>query len=297
MTLPPPLAAEVEGALGGRIIGLHPVSGGCINQGARLTTDRGDAWFLKWNPSAPPGMFDAEARGLRALGGAAALRVPSVRAIGTRWLLLEWIERGRPSATYARDLGVGLATLHASIRASPGPEGPSAWGWESDNFLGSLPQPNPEAPSWGEFWRDARLAPLLARARAGGHCSGRDGARLDRVLERTPSLLRGIADPSLLHGDLWGGNVFPDAAGRPVLIDPAAYRGHAEVDLAMSELFGGFPPGWPDAYVEAAGLDPAYAAFRRDLYQLYYLLAHVVLFGASYEAGCRNAAEAVLRST
>jgi protein-ribulosamine 3-kinase len=116
------------------------------------------------------------------------------------------------------------------------------------------------------------------------------------VAERTPDLLAGAAEPGLLHGDLWGGNVFPDGDGRPVLIDPAVYRGHREVDLAMSELFGGFPARWPDAYHEVWPIDTAYARCRRALYQLYYLLVHVNLFGGGYEASCVAAAQTVLRS-
>ena len=117
------------------------------------------------------------------------------------------------------------------------------------------------------------------------------------MLDRTEGLLADTeADgPSLLHGDLWGGNVYADSASRTVLIDPAVYRGHREADLAMSELFGSFPSGWPAAYHVAWPLDPTYRGFRRSLYQLYYLLVHVNLFGASYEAGCLEAARQALR--
>jgi fructosamine-3-kinase len=150
---------------------------------------------------------------------------------------------------------------------------------------------------WGEFWRDARLAPQLDRARRAGHFALDDGGGLERVVDRTPELLADVGgQPDLLHGDLWGGNVFPDRDGRPVLIDPALYRGHHEVDLAMSELFGGFPGAWPAAYHEARPIDPGYVSFRRSLYQLYYLLVHVNLFGASYEPACRRAARDVLRA-
>jgi fructosamine-3-kinase len=149
---------------------------------------------------------------------------------------------------------------------------------------------------WGAFWRDRRLGPQLARARKAGHFRDGTGALLDRVVERTPALLADLDEPpSLLHGDLWGGNVFPDGEGRPVLIDPAVYRGHREVDLAMSELFGGFPSGWPEAYDVAWPVADGYAPHRRALYQLYYLLVHVNLFGAGYAAACIRAAKEALR--
>jgi fructosamine-3-kinase len=298
--LPDGLAPELEQALEHvsgrptRLTGAQPLGGGCINPSARIDTDHGERFFVKWNARAPETMFGAEADGLIALAGAGALRVPAVVAVAAarpRWLLLEYIESGRPARDYAERLGTGLAAVH---RSGAGDE--PAWGWPHDNFIGSLPQSNAAARSWGEFWRDERLQPRLERAHAAAHFSGKDGALLDRVVERTPELLADVDEPpSLLHGDLWGGNVLADMQGHPVLIDPAVYRGHREVDLAMSELFGGFPAGWMDAYDRAWTIDPGYAHHRRALYQLYYLLVHVNLFGASYEAACVRAAKEALR--
>jgi fructosamine-3-kinase len=278
-----------------RVTGAESVGGGCVNPAARITTDGGERFFVKWNDRAPSGMFVAEADGLLALAGAHALRVPAVVAFadprprGMQWLLLEYIETGRPRGDYAERLASGLAAVHRS-----GANG--QWGWLHENFIGPLAQSNVPAPMWGEFWRDARLQPQLERARAAGHFGGKEGALLDRVVERTPELLADVDEPpSLVHGDLWGGNVLVDEDGQPVLIDPAVYRGHREVDLAMSELFGGFPSGWADAYDRAWPLDPGYAHHRRALYQLYYLLVHVNLFGAGYVSGCVRAAKEALR--
>ncbi len=292
------LERALEGVLGGavRLAGAEALGGGCVNPSARLTTERGERFFVKWNPRAPADLFAVEADGLRALRTAAgaALRVPEVLAVGRGgggsppWLLLEYIEPGRAGPAYASALGAGLASLHRAP-ASGG------WGWERDNFIGPLPQANAAAPTWGEFWRDRRLAPQLKRARAAGRFRGADAGVRDRAVDSTPELLAGVDEPaSLLHGDLWGGNVLADGEGRPALIDPAAYRGHREVDLAMSELFGGFPPGWPRAYSDSWPLDEGYARGRRALYQLYYLLVHVNLFGAGYESGSLAAARAAL---
>ena len=294
MRLPAPLVAEVEAALGTRLRGSAPIGGGCISFGARLDTERGERFFLKCNPTAPRGLFEAEADGLAALAAARSIRVPEVIAVGngvgsSAWLLLEYVAPGRPRPDYDEALGEGLVALHRTAHGG--------CGWERDNFIGSLPQPNGVRPSWGEFWRDARLAPQLEIALERGHFSGGVAAQLERVVGRTPELLAAVdaEGPSLLHGDLWGGNVYADGEGRPVLIDPAVYRGHREVDLAMSELFGGFPAGWPAAYASAWPIDEGYHGFRRALYQLYYLLVHVNLFGASYEAACVEAARAAQR--
>jgi fructosamine-3-kinase len=288
-----PLIEAALAALGpvGRVTRVDPLGGGCVNHASCLTTDRGERFFLKWNARAPAGMFAAEADGLRALAAPRALRVPEVLGVGESgsppWLLLEYVAAGRPGRDYAARLGEGLAALHRSARGSA-----ERWGWERDNFIGPLDQSNAPTPTWGEFWRDRRLAPQLRQARARGHLMGAEAGVLDRVMERVSSLLADVGHdgPSLLHGDLWGGNVYADGFGQPVLIDPAVHRGHREVDLAMSELFGGFPSGWPRAYDAAWPLDADYAGGRRALYQLYYLLVHVNLFGSGYEVGCLAAA-------
>jgi fructosamine-3-kinase len=303
--LPSSVLSSVQDALAARagravaIRAAQPIGGGCINPAARLETTGVEAYFVKWNASAPPGMFEAEADGLAAIdreSGAAGVRVPEVIATHggdpstPAWLLLEFVERGRAPPDFGERLGRGLAALHR--RREP----PPPFGWKRDNFIGSLEQRNPPGASWPDFWRDQRLAPQLALARAQGRFTGGPGRTLDRLLERTADALTGAEaeGASLLHGDLWSGNVYPGPAGEPVLIDPAVYVGHREVDVAMSELFGGFPVGFLEAYHEARPIAPAYRRVRRQLYQLYYLLVHVNLFGGSYVGGCLAAAEAVL---
>jgi fructosamine-3-kinase len=260
-----------------------PVGGGCINHGARLDIAGGASFFLKWNASAPPDLFEAEADGLRALRSSGGLRVPEPVARGggsgaPSWLLMEHIEAGRPASDYGERLGRGLAALHAS----PDPE--DGFGWHLDNWIGSLPQTNGTQRSWARFWQIHRIAPQLERARSRGYLDGAEGRVLDRVVDTIPQALADVdrGPPHLLHGDLWGGNAFASADGHPVIIDPAVYRGHGEVDLAMTELFGGFGAAFYAAYDEVRPITDAYGAYRRDLYQLYYLLVHVNLFGGQY---------------
>ena len=283
--------AEVLGGLGsGAMQTVTPVGGGCINNGARLETEDRRSYFLKWSATAPPGLFEDESDGLRALRNANALRVPEVMAHGggesLPWLLMEWVEPGRPGPEYGRLLGEGLARLHGD----PQPLGP---GWPRDNWIGSLPQCNAPAPNWGVFWRDHRIMPQLERARSRGFLRTEI---LDRVVDLIPEALSDVDGVSLLHGDLWAGNGFADEVGRPVLIDPAVYRGHGEVDLAMTELFGGFPRDMYAAYHAIQEIPEEYYVYRRDLYQLYYLLVHVNLFGRSYEGQTLDVVSRVVKT-
>jgi len=285
---------------GTRIQGVRPVGGGCIHHALVLDTTRGPL-FLKWNRGDAGAAFHAEARALEALRAGAQpaglLTVPRVVAVrdsadgAPGWLVLEYLPPSAPGPDYHRRLGEGLATLH---RAGWG----EAFGWEEDNRIGSLPQANPWMDSWPRFWREVRLRPQLDAAFREGRLTPADRAWADGILEAVEPALAAVAEdpPALLHGDLWSGNVHPGPGGGPVLVDPAAYLGHGEVDLAMAELFGGFQAGTFDAYAAASPAPPGYAAVRRPLYQLYYLLVHVRLFGGGYLSGSRNAALAVLRA-
>lgn len=192
MSPPPSVRRAVDAVLEtrghGGLEGLRPVSGGCINHGARAEAGDGTAFFLKWNARAPAGMFAAEAEGLEALAAPGSLRIP--RPVdrgggddGPAWLLMEWIEPGAPGPDHETALGRGLARLHRSARVADG------FGWERDNWIGSLPQENAPAPTWGAFWRDRRLAPQLEEARRRGHLRGGDGRKLEEVLDATVPLL------------------------------------------------------------------------------------------------------------
>lgn len=283
------LEAIRERRLGTRIEGVEPVGGGCINNGARIRTESDGELFLKWNAEAPADMFAAEADGLRALRAVGALRVPrpvawSQNGLGACWLLLEYVPSGRTTPDTPARLARGLAEIHASSVDR-------TFGWHCDNYIGSLPQTNAAGTSWADFWRERRIVPQLETARRRGYVPD---PMLDRLVDLIPSALEDVDRPELLHGDLWSGNWFATDRGEPVLIDPAVYRGHGEVDLAMSELFGGFGAAFYDEYAEIHGITEAYRAYRKDLYQLYYLLVHVNLFGRSYEAGSLAAARRVV---
>jgi len=299
-SLPAPVLEGVNVALKrlgrpGEVRGAAPVSGGCINHGARIEDPTGSAYFVKWNDSAPPGFFEAEAEGLRALRAAEALRVPEPLAHGGGsgspcWLLMEYVGPGSPASDYEERLGRGLARLHRSADAS------AAFGWPRPNWIGSLPQANRITSSWSEFWRDQRILPQVELAARTGHLGDRDRRALEGTIDLIPEAFEDVdgRPPHLLHGDLWGGNAYASDEGGPVVIDPAVYLGHGEVDLAMTELFGGFGPRFYAAYAEVTPISGAYDRYRRDLYQLYYLLVHVNLFGRHYVGPSVAAAERVV---
>ncbi len=240
----------------------------------------GGRLFVKVAPAAQRGGFVAEAAGLRALAATRALRVPAVRAVGATaqaaFLALEWIEARPADARAGRRLGAGLAALHA-VHAE-------RFGFDADNLIGRTPQLNGWACDWTEFFRERRLRPQLARAAEQGWGRQLPAAAL---LAAVAAHLEGHRPaPSLLHGDLWGGNWLCGTDGEPVLFDPAVYYGDREADLAMTRLFGGFGAEFYAAYNAAAPLAPG-AAERVALYNLYHVLNHANLFGGAYIAQAR----------
>jgi fructosamine-3-kinase len=276
------IASELGAALGRRVdLRLAgEVGGGCIHRAYRATAG-GQSWFVKVNDASRAELFAAEADGLQALARG-PLRVPQVICRGETgeqsFLVLEWLDlRAGAPRDYAK-LGEQLARLHALA----GPR----HGWRRDNYIGSSPQSNAEDASWPRFFGRARLAPQLALARSKGHAAL--CAKGDKLLDALPKLFGAHApQPALLHGDLWGGNTAFLGGGTPVIFDPAVYYGDRETDLAMTQLFGGFPEDFYAAYRALAPLEPGYRV-RKTLYQLYHVLNHANLFGGAYAAQAEN---------
>lgn len=275
------------------------LGGGCIHPAVRLRTAGGREAFLKWSSSPGPAPFGVEARGLGALAERGGVRIPEVLGFDdgsddTRgWLLLEFLPPSPEPPDFGARLGRGLARLHRTLEERPGAGTPRP-GWEEDGWIGSLPQENRPRDGWPRFWGEARLLPQLRLAH--GHLPSGDARKVERLVDQLDDALAGweVDGISLLHGDLWSGNVLVTGGGDPALVDPAVYRGHGEVDLAMLELFGDPPAGLLEQYGEVRPLSPAYREVRRDVYQLYPLLVHVNLFGGAYVAGARAAAERAL---
>ncbi len=279
--LPTSLHTALTHALSAAPTGARHVGGGCINQVACVEAG-GQRFFVKWKASAPPGFFAAEARGLAILREAGALQVPDVVGCAEpegetpAWLAMTWIEEtpARSSRAVAANLGIGLAALHRHTAPQHG--------LDHDNFIGELPQYNRQNADWAVFYRDQRIAPQVALARRLRRLFPERERLLNRLMERLPDLLGGIPSPaSLLHGDLWSGNYMVTHGDQPVIIDPAVYYGNREVEIAFTELFGGFPSGFLNAYHDAYPLTTGYRE-RRALYQLYPLLVHLNHFGEGY---------------
>ncbi len=282
MTIPDNITAFLKSELNISIKAVESVSGGSINQAAKINTERGYL-FLKWNRSAPNNFFEMEAAGLQLLRSASSgLRVPEVvaehGADGGRpgFLLMEYIAPGSGGDSFR--FGEELAALHGN-RAEK-------FGLEQDNYIGSLPQSNTYREHWLSFFAEMRIEPQLKMAVDSGKLSSTAQKGWVGLLKRLDTIIP-ECKPSLLHGDLWSGNYMFDNNGRAVLIDPAVYYGHPEMDLSFTKMFGGFDASFYEGYRSAAPLEPDFED-RVPVYNLYPLLVHVNLFGGHYSDQCRR---------
>ncbi|WP_293336098.1 fructosamine kinase family protein [Microcoleus sp. CAWBG58] len=281
------------------------VSGGCINQGYAINNNT-RTYFAKINQASQVAMFETEALGLQQMAQTQTIRLPQPICWGTEvnsaYIVLEWLDlRSGGSEIAWAEMGRKLAEMHKYTPPSPPlqrggekanstllSEGENAnstllrgcFGWDRNNAIGSTPQINNWTADWAEFWAQHRIGYQLklARRRGGNFSQG------ETLLAAIPKLLEGHKpQPSLVHGDLWGGNASITAGGEPVIFDPATYWGDREVDIAMTELFGGFSPAFYRGYNEVWLLDSGYEK-RKTLYNLYHILNHFNLFGGSYES-------------
>ncbi len=249
------------------------VGGGCINS-TYVVEDGQQRYFVKVNDAHQSAMFSAEAAGLVELARPQALRIPIPIATGISgkksFLVLECLDLGREDRKSMEKMGRGLAMLHRTFQAY--------FGWSRNNSIGLTPQHNPMTSDWVGFWGTHRLGYQLHLARHETYLVQRG----ENLLEKLASFFMDYRPrPSLVHGDLWRGNAAVTRTGEPVFFDPAVYYGDHEVDLAMTELFGGFEEGFYASYREVWPLDGGYPV-RKDLYNLYHVLNHFNLFGGGY---------------
>ncbi len=267
-----------------------PVGGGSIH-GAWHLRDGVRHYFVKTNDIAAAPMFAAEARGLQALSAAGVVRTPTFVTRGSTdsqaFLVLEYLDLEALDQQGGVQLGEALAQLHRTSGES--------FGWPEDNFIGATLQRNATHASWPHFFGDRRLRPQLQLALK----KGMDRtlvAKGEAVIERCGGLFIDYRPAaSLLHGDLWSGNAAQTGNGTPVIFDPASYHGDRETDIAMAELFGGFPASFHAAYRAAWPLDPGYET-RKPLYNLYHILNHFNLFGSAYLGQAQRMIEGLLKA-
>lgn len=262
----------------GPIQQVRSIGGGCINNASQIITPK-SSYFIKWNSSPLPEMFTTEARGLQLLKNTRTIRIPEVHKVQEAqpglpaFILLEWIERG--SGFDQQLCGQQLAQLHLKSSVE-------AYGLDHDNYIGSTPQYNGWHEDWIEFFREKRLHPQINLAIRNGRCGSTRRKKLDLLLNRLEQWLSNVTrKPSLIHGDLWGGNVIGDETGKPVLIDPAVYYGDLEAELAFTQMFGGFSQSFYQAYNDTYPLETGYQE-RFEIYNIYHTLNHLNLFGESY---------------
>lgn len=257
---------------------ISSVGGGCINETAKVQTNIG--WFFaKWNDAKRfPQLLEAERKGLELLKSASAIKVPEVisqKTIGTtQYLILEFVESTAMEKQFWSNFGKSLAKLHKHTSEK--------FGLDHDNYIGSLPQSNRQYNKWSDFFILERLEPQIKMARDEQRIGSSFIQKFSKLFSQIEKIFP-VEAPSLIHGDLWSGNYMVGNKGEPVMIDPAVYYGHREMDLGMTKLFGGFTPEFYTVYNEEFPLEKDWQK-RTDTCNLYPLMVHVNLFGGSYSS-------------
>ena len=270
------LVKYISEKIGAHITSYRSVTGGDISCAYLLQTHT-KKYFLKRNdkPFALK-MFRAEQKGLQAIESTQTIAVPHVHVVesfeGKSFLLMDFVESKRPDESDFQHLGTQLASLHLCTQA--------CFGFSGNNFIGSLPQSNTSHKNWADFYWEERIFPQLQLAQKNGLLLQSKTPMPEKAITVFNEIF-GEVKPALLHGDLWGGNYLISTDGTPYLIDPAAYYGHSVADIAMSKLFGGFAPSFYAAYHEIIPKSGNYQQ-QIELYQFYYLLVHLNLFGSGY---------------
>jgi fructosamine-3-kinase len=268
------------------------VGGGCINRAYTIENAQGQRYFLKLNQLSRVEMFEVEASGLMEIGVAARITTPTPICWGVitnySYLVLSHLnlaDRGTPENWH--ELGRNLAQMHQTRSSNP-----VRFGWQLNNTIGSTPQINTWENNWAKFFANHRISYQLQLAQT----NGGKFPQATALLAKIPQILGNHQpQPALVHGDLWSGNIGFTDADIPVIFDPAIYWGDREVDLAMTELFGGFPATFYQGYERVYPIDPGYPQ-RRSLYNLYHILNHYNLFGGSYQHQANKLIEEVVRS-
>lgn len=262
----------------GEVLSAEPVGGGCIHNSIRIQMSAGGWYILKFNPDPPPGIFSAEAAGLKALDIPEGPTIPEVYLTGETFLLLEDLQPAPRREDFWIDYGRKLAQVHLQNNQH--------FGFEEDNYIGSNPQRNSWMENGLDFFKDQRLSPQIRWGMDRHLLSSSDLRQCEILMGKLEDMIP--EQPSvLIHGDLWSGNLITDLKGKPALIDPAVYYGWAEADLAMTDLFGSYPDPFYDAYQEVAPLCSGFKE-RYPLYNLYHMLNHLNLFGSGYLPGVRE---------
>lgn len=266
------VADKISTILHDEIVDSAAQGGGCIADSRVITTTSGKMYFLKQGFS--NGMFNNEANGLREIERSETIRTPKIFGVEDDFLLLELIRQGAKTKDAMYGFGCDLAKMHQFWG--------KRYGFYEDNFIGANPQINTEADNWEDFYFDNRLKYQYQLAEKNGHVTPELKSKFLRLEKIFYRILEGSTEgPSLLHGDLWGGNYLINEKQKAVLIDPAVYYGHREADLAMTKLFGGFSPEFYEGYQHTFPLTEGYA-YRENIYLLYHVLNHLNLFGRGY---------------